>query len=107
MIRRLYLSVVLPGDSPGFWRERLLVQILQVVLQVLLGITSLLLTLLILLHKGRGGGLSDMFGGGVTSNLGASGVAERNLNRITVILGLIWIACIIVLGLITKFDTGA
>ena len=107
MIRRLYLSVVLPGDSPAFWRERLLVQILQVVLQVLLGITSLLLTLLILLHKGRGGGLSDMFGGGVTSNLGASGVAERNLNRITVILGLIWIACIIVLGLITKFDTGA
>ena len=80
-------------------------QILQVVLQVFSGITSLLLTLLILLHRGRGGGLSDMFGGGVTSNLGASGVAERNLNRITVILGLIWITCIIVLGLITKFDT--
>lgn len=81
-------------------------QILQVVLTVLLGITSLLLTLLILLHKGRGGGLSDMFGGGVTSSLGSSGVAERNLNRITVILGLIWFACIVVLGLITKF-TGA
>ena len=81
-----------------------LVQILTVVLQVLLGITSLLLTLLILLHKGRGGGLSDMFGGGMTSNLGASGVAERNLNRITIILGLIWIACIVVLGLITKFS---
>lgn len=76
-------------------------------MQVLLGITSLLLTMLILLHKGRGGGLSDMFGGGVTSNLGSSGVAERNLNRITVILGLVWIACIVVLGLITKFDTGA
>lgn len=81
-------------------------QILQVVLQVLLGITSLLLTLLILLHRGRGGGLSDMFGGGVTSNLGASGVAERNLNRITVVLGILWIACIIVLGLVMKFDTG-
>jgi preprotein translocase subunit SecG len=79
------------------------VEILQVVLQVILGITSLLLTLLILLHRGRGGGLSDMFGGGVTSNLGASGVAERNLNRITVILGLVWAACIIVLGLITRF----
>lgn len=77
--------------------------ILQVILQVLLGITSLLLTLLILLHKGRGGGVSDMFGGGVTSSLGSSGVAERNLNRITVILGLIWIACIVVLGLLTKF----
>ncbi|BDI22729.1 preprotein translocase subunit SecG [Herbiconiux sp. L3-i23] len=81
-------------------------EILQVVLQVLLGITSLLLTMLILLHRGRGGGLSDMFGGGVTSNLGASGVAERNLNRITVILGLVWVACIVVLGLITRFDSG-
>jgi preprotein translocase subunit SecG len=80
------------------------VEILQVILQVVLGITSLLLTLLILLHRGRGGGLSDMFGGGVTSNLGASGVAERNLNRITVILGLIWVSSIIILGLITKFD---
>nr|WP_217508440.1 preprotein translocase subunit SecG [Curtobacterium pusillum] len=76
-------------------------------MQVLLAITSLLLTLLILLHKGRGGGLSDMFGGGVTSNLGASGVAERNLNRITVILGLVWIVSIIVLGLINKFTAGS
>jgi len=81
------------------------VEILQVVLQVILGITSLLLTLLILLHRGRGGGLSDMFGGGVTSNLGASGVAERNLNRITVILGVVWICSIIILGLITKFSS--
>jgi preprotein translocase subunit SecG len=79
-------------------------EILQIVLQVLLGITSLLLTLLILLHKGRGGGVSDMFGGGMSSTLGSSGVAERNLNRITIILGLIWIVCIILLGLITKFQ---
>lgn len=79
-------------------------EILQVVLQVLLGIVSLLLTLLILLHRGRGGGLSDMFGGGVTSNLGSSGVAERNLNRFTVVLGLVWITCIVILGIITKFD---
>lgn len=80
--------------------------ILQVVLQVVLGLTSLLLTMLILLHKGRGGGLSDMFGGGMTSSLGSSGVAERNLNRITVILALVWVSSIIVLGLITKFDAG-
>ncbi len=78
-------------------------QILEVIVQVLLGITSILLTLLILLHRGRGGGVSDMFGGGVTSNLGASGVAERNLNRITVILCLVWVACIVVLGLVIKF----
>jgi preprotein translocase subunit SecG len=81
-----------------------LLDIVTVVLQVLLGITSLLLTLLILLHRGRGGGLSDMFGGGVTSNLGASGVAERNLNRITVILGVSWVTFIVILGLITKFS---
>ncbi|TBN56695.1 preprotein translocase subunit SecG [Glaciihabitans arcticus] len=81
-------------------------EIVQVILQVILGITSLLLTLLILLHRGRGGGLSDMFGGGVTSNLGSSGVAERNLNRFTVILGIVWITSIVFLGLITKFDAG-
>jgi preprotein translocase subunit SecG len=80
------------------------VEILQVIMQVLLGITSLLLTLLILMHKGRGGGVSDMFGGGMSSTLGSSGVAERNLNRITIVLGLIWITCIVILGLITKFQ---
>jgi preprotein translocase subunit SecG len=80
------------------------VQILEFVLQVLLGITSLLLTLLILLHKGRGGGLSDMFGGGMTSALGSSGLAERNLNRFTVVLALVWFASIVALGLITKFQ---
>ena len=78
--------------------------ILEFVLQVLLGITSVLLTLLILLHKGRGGGLSDMFGGGMTSAVGSSGLAERNLNRITVILALLWVTSIIVLGLIVKFS---
>lgn len=79
-------------------------EILQTIMQVLLGVTSLLLTLLILLHRGRGGGLSDMFGGGTTSNLGASGVAERNLNRITVLLALVWVSSIVVLGLIVKFS---
>ncbi|WP_019179299.1 preprotein translocase subunit SecG [Microbacterium yannicii] len=79
-------------------------QILEFVLQVLLGITSLLLTLLILLHKGRGGGLSDMFGGGMTSALGSSGLAERNLNRFTIVLALAWFASIVALGLITKFQ---
>jgi preprotein translocase subunit SecG len=69
---------------------------------VLLILTSLLLILLVLLHKGRGGGLSDMFGGGVSSGLGGSSVAERNLDRITIGAGLIWFACIIALGLLLK-----
>lgn len=78
--------------------------ILEFVLQVLLGISSLLLTLLILLHKGRGGGLSDMFGGGMSSTMGSSGLAERNLNRFTVVLALVWFVAIVGLGLITKFE---
>ncbi|MEW1819578.1 preprotein translocase subunit SecG [Arthrobacter sp. NPDC080031] len=81
--------------------------VLQVILQILLGITSLLLTLLILLHKGRGGGLSDMFGGGMSSGLSSSGVAERNLNRFTIVLGCTWGVVIIGLGLIMRFTTGA
>lgn len=79
-------------------------QIIEFVLQVLLGITSLLLTLLILLHKGRGGGLSDMFGGGMSSSAGSSGLAERNLNRFTIVLALVWFAVIVALGLLTKFQ---
>ena len=71
-------------------------------LTVLLVITSLLMILLILLHKGRGGGLSDMFGGGVSSGLGGSSVAERNLDRISIGAGVIWFACIIALGLLLK-----
>ncbi|MCH6470488.1 preprotein translocase subunit SecG [Sinomonas terrae] len=79
-------------------------QVLQIILQILLGITSLLLTLLILMHKGRGGGLSDMFGGGMSSGLASSGVAERNLNRFTIILGLTWGVVIVALGLIMRFS---
>ncbi|MEY4349892.1 MAG: hypothetical protein RL719_1189 [Actinomycetota bacterium] len=77
---------------------------IKISLMVLLGIVSMLLILLILLHKGRGGGLSDMFGGGVSTTMQSSGVAERNLNRISVILGLVWVIIIIVLALFTKFN---
>lgn len=78
--------------------------ILKIALIVVLVITSLLLTLFILLHKGRGGGMSDMFGGGMTSGLGSSGVAERNLNRITIGVSLVWFASIVGLGLIARFS---
>lgn len=78
--------------------------IVLVVLQVVLAIASILLILFVLLHRGRGGGLSDMFGGGVTSNLGSSGVAEKNLNRITVWLSVIWVLCIVFMGIIFKLQ---
>ena len=77
---------------------------LRITLTVLLIISSLLLIPLVLLHKGRGGGLADMFGGGITSNLGSSGVAERNLNRITVITGSIWGLTVILLNYISTVD---
>ncbi|GAT80501.1 preprotein translocase subunit SecG [Streptomyces sp. F-3] len=72
------------------------------VFSILLIFFSLLLMLLVLMHKGKGGGLSDMFGGGVQSSVGGSSVAERNLDRITVVVGLLWAACIVVLGILMK-----
>jgi preprotein translocase subunit SecG len=73
-------------------------------LTILLMIASGLLILLVLLHKGRGGGLSDMFGGGMSSSLGGSSIAERNLDRLTVSIGLVWFACIVALGLIMAYQ---
>lgn len=66
-------------------------------LSVLLVILSVILTGFILLHKNRGGGLSDLFGGGMSSSMGGSSMAERNLDRLTLSIGLVWLACIIVL----------
>ncbi|AJE40164.1 preprotein translocase subunit SecG [Streptomyces nodosus] len=66
---------------------------------------SLLLMLLVLMHKGKGGGLSDMFGGGMQSSVGGSSVAERNLDRITIVVGLLWLACILVLGILMKVNS--
>lgn len=77
--------------------------LLKIIAQVVLALTSLLLVLLVLLHKGRGGGLSDMFGGGVSSSASASGVAERNLNRLTVTVALVWGACCVGLGVLERF----
>lgn len=70
--------------------------------EILLVITSLLLTLMVLLHKGNGGGMSEMFGGGMSTSVGGSSVAERNLDRITIGIGLVWSACIIGLNLLFK-----
>lgn len=69
---------------------------------IVLIITSLLMVALVLLHKGKGGGLSDMFGGGISSSLGGSSVVERNLDRLTIGTGVIWFAAIIALGLLFK-----
>ena len=72
-------------------------------LQVLLVMGGLFLTLLILLHKGKGGGLSDMFGGGMSTSLGWSSVAERNLDRITIAIAVVWFTCVVALGVLDRF----
>lgn len=77
---------------------------LSTILTILLVICSVLMILLVLLHKGRGGGLSDMFGGGISSSLGGSSVAERNLDRFTIGVGIIWFACVIALGLLLAYQ---
>ncbi|RHW25620.1 preprotein translocase subunit SecG [Nocardioides immobilis] len=77
---------------------------METVFTVLLVLTSVLMILLVLLHKGRGGGLSDMFGGGVSSSLGGSSIAERNLDRFTIGIGVIWFACVIALGLLLAYQ---
>jgi len=69
-------------------------------ISVVLIITSLLMILLVLLHKGKGGGLSDLFGGGMSSSLGSSSVVERNLDRLTIVTGVVWFLCIVALGLL-------
>ena len=81
------------------------VNAVKIGLQVVLVLGGLLLTLLVLLHKGKGGGLSDMFGGGMSTTMSGSSVAERNLDRFTVALGLVWGASIIGLGLIERFSS--
>ncbi|MGO2632369.1 MAG: preprotein translocase subunit SecG [Galactobacter sp.] len=79
---------------------------LTLTLQILVLVTSVLLVLTILLHKGRGGGISDLFGGGMSSSMGSSGGAEKTLNRITVSIALVWIVCIILLALFLRFGVG-
>lgn len=77
---------------------------LTIALEVVLVITSVFLILTVLMHKGKGGGLSDMFGGGISTTVGSSGVAERNLNRITIGVAVVWIAVIVMLGLTLRIE---
>ena len=71
---------------------------MEIALSVVLIITSAVMVILVLLHKGKGGGLSDLFGGGVSSTLGSSSVVERNLDRITIFFGVLWFVSVVGLG---------
>ncbi|MFH0410530.1 preprotein translocase subunit SecG [Corynebacterium sp. L4756] len=73
-------------------------------LQIVLVISAILMSVFVLLHKGKGGGLSSLFGGGVQSNLSGSTVVEKNLDRYTIVMVIIWVACIIGLNLIQAYS---
>lgn len=75
---------------------------MELALQIGLIVTSVLLILLVLLHRGRGGGLSSLFGGGMQSSLSGSSVVEKNLDRATLVVGIVWLICIVGLGLLIK-----
>lgn len=76
---------------------------LNVILLVVNVAASLLLIVFILLHAGRGGGLSDMFGGAsLGGSMAGSTIVERNLDRMTVVVSLIWVFSVILLGLNLK-----
>lgn len=75
-------------------------------LSVVVIVASLTMIVLILLHRGKGGGLSNLFGGGVSSSLGGSSVVERNLDRLTIITGVVWFLAIIGLGLSLPGSSG-
>ena len=75
---------------------------MKLALSIALVITSVLMILLVLLHKGKGSGLSDLFGGGISSNYGGSSVVERNLDRITIVIGGLWFAGVVGLSLVLK-----
>lgn len=76
---------------------------MKLALDFFLIISSLLLMLFILLHRGKGGGLSSLFGGGVQSSLSGSSVVERNLDRVTVIVAVLWLIGIVAVGLVVRF----
>lgn len=73
-------------------------------LSILLALASVLLGLTVLLHKGRGGGMSDLFGGGMSTSMGGNSVAERNLDKLTIFVGVVWVLCI--LGLLFLYRMG-
>lgn len=77
--------------------------ILIIALQVLVVAFSVILGAFILLHKASGGGVSGMFGGGMTNSLNSTGVAEKNLTRFTIASAVIWATAIMGLAVITRF----
>lgn len=71
-------------------------------LQIVLVVTSVLLVTFILFQRGKGGGLSTLFGGGVQSSLAGSTMADKNIQRITLFTAAVWVIAIVGVGLLVK-----
>lgn len=78
-------------------------QTLQIALQVIIVLTSILCIMFVLLNKGKGGGLSDMFGGGMTQSLNTSGAAQKNVVRMTTVLAIVWVLAVVGYALTLRF----
>jgi preprotein translocase subunit SecG len=76
---------------------------MELALQIVLIVTSVLVILLVLLHRAKGGGLSTLFGGGVQSSLSGSTVVEKNLDRLTFFVTGIWVVSIVAIALQIKY----
>ena len=94
------LGYIDESTSPKLVNRSITDKMLNVVIIVIQVLAALTLIFLILLHSGRGGGLSDMFGGGqLGGSMAGSTVVERNLDRLTVITGVIFIFTTVLLAL--------
>ena len=77
---------------------------MKLALDIVLIVTSILVVLLVLLHRAKGGGLSTLFGGGVQSSLSGSTVVEKNLDRLTLFVTGIWLTSIIGIALLINYS---
>lgn len=93
--RRLPVASLLPA----FGR----LPVMELALQITLVVTSVLVVLLVLLHRAKGGGLSTLFGGGVQSSLSGSTVVEKNLDRLTLFIVGIWLVSVVGMALLIKY----
>lgn len=94
-------------SAPSVRLPRVIVPLVSwpiVTLSVILMFISVLITATVLLHKSRGGGMSDLFGGGMSTSMGGASTAERRLDRITIVLGIVW--ALTVVGLLVLYRIG-
>ena len=100
----LYRIVIKVCHGTGFIIDLLGRPAVDIIMNVLLVVIVITSVFLVLLNRGQGGGLSDMFGGGMTSSLNSSGMASKNLIRLTITVTVIWVIAVVLYGLALRFN---